>query len=125
MTKVTGIGGIFFKCKDPGKMQEWYSKNLGIVSSKWGTKFEWRELDNPDKKGYTVWSPFEEKTTYFEPSGKEFMINYHVDDIHAMVDQLRKNGIVILDEIEEYEYGKFVHIMDPEGRKIELFEPAD
>lgn len=82
------------------------------------------EKQNLIKKGYTLWSPFKETTQYFEPSGKDFMINYHVADIEALVEELKKEGITILDEIATYEYGKFVHIMDPEGNKIELFEPA-
>lgn len=121
--KVTGIGGIFFKSKDPKKMNEWYSKHLGLPVSDWGTMFEWRELDNPDKKGYTVWSAFSEDTKKFDPSKKDFMINYRVENIEALVEELKKAGVKILDEIEDSEYGKFVHIMDPEGNAIELFEP--
>lgn len=94
-----------------------------METSPYGAKFDWREADS-DKKGYTLWSPFKESTQYFEPSEKDFMINYHVENIEALVEELKKEGVTILDEIATYEYGKFVHIMDPEGNKIELFEPA-
>lgn len=125
MKKVTGIGGIFFKCKDPEKVKEWYSKNLGLKTDEYGTSFEWRQGENPDKKGFTQWSPFSETTKYIEPSTKDFMINYRVENIEALVEELKKDGVKVLDEIETYDYGKFVHIMDPEGNKIELWEPVD
>jgi lactoylglutathione lyase len=123
MKKVTGIGGIFFKSADPKMMNEWYGKHLGIPVSDWGAIFQWRELDNPEKEGYTVWSAFPADTTYFDPSKKDFMINYRVENIEALVEELKNAGVKILDEITDSEYGKFVHILDPEGNSIELFEP--
>lgn len=123
--KVTGIGGVFFKCKDPKKMREWYATNLGLNTNQYGAVFEWRQGADTTKKGFTQWSPFTEKTTYFEPSARDFMINYRVDNIEALVAQLKKGGILITDKIETVEYGKFVHIMDIEGNKIELWEPND
>jgi predicted enzyme related to lactoylglutathione lyase len=123
--KVTGIGGIFFKCKNPESMREWYHENLGLVTNEYGSLFEFRMSDKPEEKGYLQWSPFEEKTTYFKPSEKEFMINYRVENLDELVADMRAAGVEILDEIETYEYGKFVHIMDPEGNKIELWEPVD
>ncbi|MEQ8241850.1 VOC family protein [Fulvivirga sp.] len=123
--KVTGIGGIFFKAEDPAKMKEWYSKNLGLLTNEYGSLFEFRDSDNPDSKGYLQWSPFDVKTKYFEPSQKEFMINYRVENLEGLVADFKKNGVTVLDEIETYEYGKFVHIIDPEGNKIELWEPID
>lgn len=125
MKKVTGIGGIFFKCKDPDKMKEWYHENLGLNSNDFGATFEWFESDDSTKKGSTQWAPFPEKTKYFEPSTKDFMINYRVDNLEALVDELKKSGVTIVDSIESYDYGKFVHILDPEGNKIELREPKD
>jgi len=125
MKKVTGIGGIFFKCKDPNKMKEWYNKNLGLQTDEYGTSFEWRLSDDPDKKGYTQWSPFPESTKYIEPSTKDFMINYRVENIVALVEELKNEGVTVLDDIESFEYGKFVHILDIEGNKIELWEPND
>jgi predicted enzyme related to lactoylglutathione lyase len=125
MKKVTGIGGIFFKCKDTGKMKEWYKTHLGLDAGPYGASFEWREAEDPTKKGSTQWSPFAETTKYFEPSSKDFMINYRVENLEALVEQLKNEGVTILDKIEAYDYGKFVHIIDVEGNKIELWEPVD
>ncbi|NNF35441.1 MAG: VOC family protein [Saprospiraceae bacterium] len=123
--KVTGIGGIFFKCKDPDKMKDWYNENLGLSTNEYGSLFEFRSTDDPDKKGYLQWSPFTDKTKYFEPSKKEFMINYRVENLVKLIEGLRKEGVEIVGEIEEYEYGKFAWIIDPEGNKLELWEPVD
>ena len=123
--KVTGVGGIFFKSKDPEKMNEWYNKNLGLVTNEYGSLFEFSQSDDPDKKGYLQWTPFPDKTEYFEPSEKEFMINYRVENLEELVEELRKGEVIIVDDIESYEYGKFVHILDPENNKIELWEPVD
>ncbi|MBK8674333.1 MAG: VOC family protein [Bacteroidetes bacterium] len=125
MKKVTGIGGIFFKCKDPIALKAWYQNHLGIVTDDYGSTFEWHQGADSTKKGYTQWSPFKETTKYFEPSQKEFMINYRVEDLEKLVEQLEKEGVTIVDKIETFEYGKFVHIMDMEGNKIELWEPKD
>ncbi len=125
MKKVTGIGGIFFKCKDPGKIKEWYSKNLGLNTDKYGAVFEWYQGADSTRKGFTQWSPFKETTKYFEPSTKDFMINYRVENMEALVETLRKNGVTIVDSIQSYDYGKFVHILDPEGNNLELWEPND
>jgi len=123
--KVKGIGGIFFKSDNPEKMRKWYSENLGLVTNEYGSLFEFRESDNPDNKGYLQWSPFAQNTDYFEPSKREFMINYRVEKIEELVEELKEAGVTICDKIETYEYGKFVHILDPEGNKIELWEPID
>ena len=123
--KVTSIGGIFFKCKDPKKIREWYKVHLGLNTNQYGTVFEWRQAGDSTKKGYTQWSPFKDSTKYFEPSKKDFMINYRVADMEALVGELKKEGVTIDDKIETYDYGKFVHIMDIEGNKIELWEPND
>lgn len=125
MKKVTGIGGIFFKSEDPESMREWYSRHLGLVTNEYGSLFEFRESDAPDKKAYLQWSPFAKDTSYLEPSKKDFMINFRVRNMEALVAELKENGIRVLDEIEEFEYGKFVHILDPEDNKIELWEPVD
>lgn len=125
MKKVTGIGGVFFKCKDPEKMKQWYRAHLGLNTDQYGTNFEWKQADDSMKKGFTQWSPFAEATKYFEPSTKDFMINYRVENLEALVEELRNQGVIIVDKIESVEYGKFVHIMDPEGNKVELWEPND
>lgn len=124
MKKVTGIGGIFFKCKDAKKISEWYKTHLGLNTTQYGASFEWRQEDDPAKKGTTQWSPFSETSKYFEPSTKDFMINYRVDNLDGLVEQLRAEGVTIVDKIESFDYGKFVHILDLEGNKIELWEPA-
>jgi len=124
MKRVTGIGGIFFKCKDPEKIKEWYKIHLGFEIDPYGTKFEWRQEADSAVKGYTLWSPFSDKTKYFEPSTKDFMINYRVENLEAVVEELKKEGVTVLDKVETFEYGKFVHILDVEGNKIELWEPA-
>lgn len=123
--RVTGIGGIFFKTSDPKKTKEWYSKNLGMKTDDYGTMFEFRTSENPEQKAYLQWSPFSEKTKYFEPSQKEFMINYRVENMEALVEELKANGVTVLDSIATYDYGKFVHILDNDSNKIELWEPVD
>lgn len=125
MKRVTGIGGIFFKCKDPKKMREWYQTHLGMNTNQYGAVFEWRQAEDSSKKGFSQWSPFSERTKYFEPSTKEFMINYRVENLVALVEELKKEGVTITDTVEKYDYGMFVHIMDAEGNKIELWEPND
>ena len=125
MKKVTGIGGVFFKCKDPKKMTEWYAKNLGLTTNPYGATFEWYEGFDSTKKAQTQWTPFSETTKYFEPSTKDFMINYRVENLEALVEELKKNGVTIVDTIESYDYGKFVHILDAEGNKVQLWEPKD
>jgi len=123
--RVTGTGGIFFKTKDPDKAKEWYAKHLGLATSPYGSSFEFRNAYRPDEINYLQWSPFKEDTDYFNPSEKEFMINYRVQNIDALVEKLKLDGVVVLDDVETYDYGKFVHIMDHEGNKIELWEPLD
>ena len=123
--KVTGLGGIFFKSKNPKDINAWYGKYLGLAIDDYGSPFEFRNANNPEEINYLRWSPFDEGTDYFEPSDKSFMINYRVQNIDGLVQNLKENGVEVVDEIAEYEYGKFVHIMDPEGNKIELWEPVD
>jgi catechol 2,3-dioxygenase-like lactoylglutathione lyase family enzyme len=123
--RATGIGGIFFKVKDPEATKSWYNKHLGLNTDKYGTTFEWRSSEDPTKKGFSQWSPMKDDTTYFKPSEKDFMINYRVENLLELVEELRAEGVTILDEIETYEYGKFVHILDPDGHSIELWEPVD
>ncbi|MBA3664405.1 MAG: VOC family protein [Bacteroidetes bacterium] len=125
MKKATGVGGIFFKCKNPKKLKEWYSSHLGLNTNQYGAVFEWYQGADSTKKGFTQWSPFIETTKYFAPSTKDFMINYRVENLKGLVAQLKKDGVTITDTIESADYGKFVHIMDIEGNKIELWEPND
>lgn len=123
--KVIGIGGIFFRSKNPQSIREWYGKNLGLAINEYGSPFEFRNANRPEEINYLNWNPFDENTEYFEPSEKEFMINYRVQNIEGLVKKLEENGVTIVDKIEEFDYGKFVHIMDIEGNKIELWEPID
>ena len=123
--RVTGIGGIFFKCQDPVTLRNWYRDHLGLVTNEYGSLFEFRESENPEKKAYLQWSTFSRESQYMDPSRKDFMINYRVENLEQLVPLLKEEGVTILDEIETYDYGKFVHIMDPEGNKIELWEPVD
>ncbi|KAF2330734.1 VOC family protein [Flavobacterium nitrogenifigens] len=122
--KVTGLGGIFFFMDNPKETKEWYAKNLGLEINEWGSaSFESRNLEKPEEIESTQWCPFKKGDEYFSPSKKEFMVNYRVQNIEGLVEKLKANGVTVLDDIETYEYGKFVHIMDTEGNKIELWEP--
>lgn len=123
--RVTGIGGVFFKSTDPKQTMEWYQRHLGLNVNAYGTSFGWRKADMPDKVGLTTWCPFPAQTKYFAPSEKEFMINFRVEDLAALLEALREEGVTILGEIQVFDYGKFAHIMDADGNKIELWEPVD
>lgn len=125
MKRVTGIGGLFFKCDDPNKMKNWYIKHLGLPEDQYGAKFIWRDDNDPNKRCLSQWSTFDSKTDYFEPSKKDFMFNYRVHDLVALLKVLKEEGIEQVGEMEVYDYGKFAWIMDPEGNKIELWEPID
>ena len=123
--KVTGIGGIFFFTDNPQETKEWYSKNLGLEINEWGaSSFDSRNIDKPEEINTLQWSPFKSGSDYFAPSKKEFMINYRVQNIEGLLDKLKENGVTILDDMVTYDYGKFVHIMDTQGNKIELWEPV-
>lgn len=124
MQRVTGIGGIFFKSKNPEKLQAWYREHLGITPKPDGSvMFEWRDRDQPERVGYTVWAPFPHDTKYFDPTTTSFMINYRVADLDQLLKQLRSEGVHVEDRIEESEYGRFAWITDPEGTRMELWEP--
>jgi len=124
--KVTGIGGIFFYADNLKETNEWYTKNLGIEINNWGSSgFESRNINKPDEINSLQWKPFRKGDEYFSPSKKDFMINYTVQNIEGLVNKLRQNGVTILDTIATHDFGKFVHIIDKEGNKIELWEPAD
>src|SRR5215831_10458809 len=120
--KVTGIGGIFFFSDDPKETKEWYAKNLGLEPNEWGgVSFEYRNINKPDQIIPLQWTLFKKGNEYFEPSKKEFMINYTVQNIEGLVKKLKENGVTIVDEIQTFDFGKFIHIMDAEGNKIELW----
>lgn len=122
MKRVTGVGGIFFKCKDPKKMTEWYEKHLGLTANPYGATFEWYESPDSTSKAQTQWTPFAETSKYFDGN---MMINYRVDNLELLIEELKKEGVTIVDEMATYDYGKFVHILDAEGNKVELWEAID
>ncbi|WP_027376224.1 VOC family protein [Kaistella palustris] len=122
MKKVIGIGGIFFKSKDPKAATEWYHKHLGLKTNPYGATFEWFESPDSNAIAETQWTPFSADSKYFD---KEFMINYRVEKLDELVDELQKEGVTIVDEIEVTEYGKFVHILDGDGNKVQLWEPTE
>ena len=122
--KVTGIGGIFFFSDSPKETKDWYAKNLGFDVNEWGSvSFDYRDINRPEQIIPLQWSPFKKGHESFVPSQKDFMINYTVQNIEGLVEKLKENGVTVLDDIETYDYGKFVHIMDADGNKIELWEP--
>lgn len=123
--RVTGLGGIFFKAKNPAALKTWYEKNLGMRMVQSGTNFEWHQGADSTKKGFTLWAPFKETTKYFGSPEKQFMINYRVEQLDALLLKLKVAGISPVDSVEKASYGSFVHLMDPEGNKIELWEPND
>jgi predicted enzyme related to lactoylglutathione lyase len=121
--RVTGIGGIFFKTKDPKQTREWYKNYLGFDTNEYGSSFNWQ--DENGKQCTTQWSLFKDDTKYFAPSEKEFMMNYRVENLEELLKVLKEEGVTIVGEMETYDYGKFGWILDPDGNKIELWEPAD
>jgi predicted enzyme related to lactoylglutathione lyase len=121
--KVTGIGGVFFKTEDPKATKEWYKKHLGFNTNDWGCTFWWQ--DEKGNKASTQWSPFAKDTKCFEPSKKDFMFNYRVENLVELLAELKEQGVTVIDKVEEFDYGKFGWILDLEGNKIELWEPKD
>jgi predicted enzyme related to lactoylglutathione lyase len=126
MKRVTGIGGIFIKSANTERLRAWYKKHLGIDVESWGgTAFRWAGDHNPDGHGTTVWSVFEASSNYFEPSTAPFMVNYRVDKLHDLIAVLREEGCQVIDKVDESEFGKFGWVVDPDGNKIELWEPPE
>lgn len=121
--RVTGLGGFFFKTKNPDQIKEWYKTHLGIPTDQYGWTFWWR--DENGNKCSTQWSPFQQDTSYFSPSEKQFMMNFRVENLKELLKVLKEEGVEVVGEMEEYDYGKFGWILDPEGNKIELWEPVD
>jgi catechol 2,3-dioxygenase-like lactoylglutathione lyase family enzyme len=120
--KVNGIGGVFFKVKDPETTRNWYKENLGLNTDQYGTNFEWRQADEGTDKGFTQWSPFEADSDDFDGA---FMLNYRVTDMTGLLKELESKDVEIIGEVQEHEYGKFVHIRDHDGHMVELWEPVD
>jgi lactoylglutathione lyase len=123
LKRVTGIGGVFLKVRDTKTMNDWYAKHLGIPVTDYGATFDWREKDNPDREGMTIWSLFSSDSKYFDPSKAQVMINYRVENLDALLDELKAEGVEIDPKRQDESYGRFAWIYDPEGNKIELWEP--
>ena len=124
--KVSGIAGVFFLSHNPGKLKKWYHENLGLINGPYGSRYEWQELHgDTTRMGSLQWSPMSDKGNYFLPSGKDFMINYRVENLEKLVAKLKEDSVPLLDTLTIYPYGKFIHLMDIEGNKIELWEPKD
>ena len=123
--RVTGLGGVFFKSEDPAALLNWYRTHLGIASREWGGfPFQWQEKGRPGEIGYTVWSVFPESTEYFSPSEQSFMVNFRVTDLAGLIAALQEEGVEVVGTIEQSPNGAFAWILDPEGRKIELWQPV-
>ncbi len=123
MRRVTGIGGVFFKAKDPKALGQWYKKHLGIDVQDWGgASFQWQTAAHPNPDGATVWSLFPDNTEYFQPGSSPFMVNYRVEDLDALLQILRKEGCQVDDKTENSDFGKFGWVADPEGNIIEVQE---
>ena len=123
MKRVTGLGGFFFKTEDPDKIKQWYKDRLGLDTDRYGCTFWWKDKEGNDCS--TQWSPMKNDTTYFEPSKSSFMMNFRVENLVELLEVLKAEDVTIVGEIEEYSYGKFGWILDPEGNKLELWEPKD
>lgn len=123
--RVIGLGGVFFKSRDPEATYAWYRRHLGIPATEYGASFGWRKVSDPEQTGHTAWSVFKHDTNYYEPSTSEFMVNYRVADLEGLLAALRAEGVTVVGEMQVFDYGKFGWILDPEGRKIELWEPVD
>jgi len=124
MKRVTGIGGIFFKAGDAAALQAWYKRHLGIDVQEWGgAAFTWADDDGKPVAGTTVWSIESAQSDHFAPGAATFMVNYRVEDLHGLVEALREEGCNVLEKVDDSEYGKFAWVIDPEGNKVELWQP--
>jgi predicted enzyme related to lactoylglutathione lyase len=123
--RARALGGIFFRASDPAATRAWYQRHLGLQVDSYGTNFAWRHHDQPEQVGHTQWSPFKADTDYFGSADQQFMINYRVDDLDGLLEDLKRDGVVVVGEVQQESYGKFAHIIDNEGRRVELWEPDD
>ncbi|PQJ16017.1 VOC family protein [Aureicoccus marinus] len=121
--RVTGLGGFFFKTSQPDHLKQWYKERLGIPTDNYGWSFWWKDAEGND--GLTQWSPMKDDTDYFEPSESSFMMNFRVENLDELLAALKEEGVTVMEKTEEYDYGKFGWILDPDGNKIELWEPKD
>ena len=123
--RITGLGGVFFRARDPDSLGAWYRDRLGVpVEDGRFAVFHWREAGEPERPGSTVWSVFPEDTDYFGPRSSQFMVNFRVEDLDRVLSELRAEGVAVDERVEKTEQGRFGWIVDPEGNRIELWEPA-
>jgi len=123
--RVTSLGGIFFKTPSTEKTKDWYEKHLGFNMEEHGTHFVWQKPDNPLERGHTLWAPFSDKTKYFGREQQQYMVNFRVENLDELLKVLREEGVEVLDTYESHDYGKFAHIIDVDGNRVELWEPND
>lgn len=123
--RARAIGGVFFRSTDPAKTREWYRRHLGLRTDAYGTNFAWRQAEHPDRCGYTQWSPFAQETSYFGAREQQFMINFRVEDLEGLLTRLQTDGVEVVGDVQQESYGKFAHIVDVDGRRVELWEPID
>jgi predicted enzyme related to lactoylglutathione lyase len=123
--KITGLGGVFFKAKDPKATKQWYNEHFSLGTDQYGKAFAWRDVNNKEHIGYTQWSAMSKDTDYFAPSKQDYMINYRVENLEALLEDLKSKGITQVGKVDKYDYGKFAWVLDPDGNKIELWEPVD
>ena len=123
MKHVTGLGGLFFKSDDPEKLYQWYEKHLGIARAHGAVTFNWCDADDPTRGGMTVWAIFPRDSKYFDPSRAGFMMNFRVADLDGLLKALRAAGVKVDPHREDSEYGRFAWVMDPDGNRVELWEP--
>lgn len=123
--RARAIGGVFFRSADPEATRAWYERHLGLGTDQYGSAFTWRRDGEPERRGFTQWSSFAADTDYFGSSDQQFMVNYRVEGLVELVETLRAEGVEIVDEIDVQSYGSFVHIVDNDGRRVELWEPVD
>jgi len=122
---VRAIGGIFFRSQDPTRTREWYQHHLGLRTDSTGTNFAWRHFDDASRPGFSQWAPFSQDTRYFGDQDQQFMVNYRVDDLERLLTELRSEGVTIVGDVQRESYGAFAHIIDIDGRMVELWEPID
>ena len=123
--KITGLGGVFFKAKNPNAMKQWYDDNFRLGSDQYGKAFSWRDVNDKEHISYTQWSVMKDDTDYFDPGKQQYMINYRVENLDELLDELKSKGIKQIGAVDKYDYGNFAWVLDPEGNKIELWEPVD
>ncbi|NNC86104.1 MAG: VOC family protein [Bacteroidia bacterium] len=123
--RITGLGGIFFKAKDPKATKQWYDEHFSLGTDQYGKSFQWYDLNDKEKICHTQWSAMKDDTDYFDPGKQDYMINYRVENLEELIEELKTKGVKQVGGLDKYDYGKFAWVLDPDGNKIELWEPVD